>query len=86
MKIDLHGKVLIEALDEILIYLEECKAIGDKHVEIIHGHHHGQVLKNHIQSDRFIREIENSRFTLVRKNSPNKGTTCFELKLKNVSI
>ena len=79
MKIDLHGKVLIEALDEILLCLEECEVLGDRHIEIVHGYHQGQVLKNHIQSERFIREMARCGYKLIQKSRPNKGTTCFKL-------
>ena len=80
MKIDLHGNILVEALDEILLCLEECELIGDNHVEIVHGYRHGQILKNYVQSEKFIREMARAGYALIRTNSPNRGTSCFELK------
>jgi DNA-nicking Smr family endonuclease len=79
MEIDLHGMELWEALEEILYHLEECQAKGIHELSIIHGYHGGGILKNHIQSDKFIKEMKREGYQLQRKESSNPGVSCFLL-------
>ncbi len=80
MKKDLHGYELWEALDEITLVLEECKLNGDSQLELVHGFRQGQVLKNYIQSEGFIKEMAREGFKLIRKQSPNPGVSIFEIQ------
>lgn len=77
MEIDIHGLHLWEAVDEIIYCLEECKVKNINEIKIIHGYHHGKVLKDYIQSEGFIREIKKAWFNLKRKISQNQGDTHF---------
>ncbi|MBD3216058.1 MAG: hypothetical protein GF311_25825 [Candidatus Lokiarchaeota archaeon] len=80
MEIDIHGLHLWEAIDEILYFLEECRVKDIKEITIIHGFHHGRILKDYIQSDGFIREIKKAGFRLKRKMTKNQGETRFLIK------
>jgi len=79
MKIDLHRYELWEALDEIVLVLEECKIKGDSILELIHGFKQGQVLKNYIQSEGFIKEMAREGFNLTRSQTSNPGVSIFKL-------
>ncbi len=80
MKVDLHGHELLDAKDEILLILEECVLNGDFLLELVHGYKQGQVLKNYIRSDRFIREMAREGYILARKQDKNPGVSIFEIK------
>ena len=79
MEIDIHGFELIEAIDEISYTLNICKIEGVKEISIIHGYHHGQVLKNYIRSEGFLREMKREGYELRRKCVNNPGVTNFNL-------
>ena len=82
MEIDMHGFELWEALEEIVFYLEECKAKDIKEISIIHGFHGGKVLKNYIQSEGFLKEMAREGFQLERKENSNPWRFKFPLKIK----
>lgn len=77
MEVDIHGFELWEAIEEIIYYLEECKVREIQEISIIHGYHSGQVLKNYIQSEGFLKEIAREGFRLKMKESSNIGVSCF---------
>ena len=79
MKIDVHGYELWEAIEEIVRALEECHIQGDSRIEIVHGYRKGQVLKNYIRSDGFLREIAREGYKLKRIKSENPGVSFFKL-------
>ncbi|MEJ2280121.1 MAG: Smr/MutS family protein [Candidatus Lokiarchaeota archaeon] len=70
MEIDIHGLRLWEAIDEILYFLEECKANDIKEISIIHGYHHGNILKDYIRSEGFIIEIAKNGFISFFSSRP----------------
>ena len=77
MEIDLHGLELLEALDEIAYKLEECQMKGIREITLIHGFHKGQVLKNYIRSEGFLKEMAKEGFKLKKNINPNSGTSRF---------
>ena len=77
MEINLHGFELWEAIDEIIYKLEEYQAKGIREITLIHGYHKGQVLKNYIQSERFLIEMSKEGFKLKRIENPNAGVSSF---------
>jgi len=77
VEVDIHGFELWEAIEEIIYYLEEYKVRGIQEISIIHGYHSGQVLKNYIQSESFLKEIAREGFRLKMKESSNIGVSCF---------
>ena len=79
MDIDIHGLELEEAIDEISYILRGCDMRGIQEVSIIHGYHHGQVLKNYIRSEGFLKEMEREGFILSRERQNNLGITVFRL-------
>ena len=79
MQIDIHGFELNEAIDEISYTLNACKIEGIKEISIIHGYHHGQVLKNYIRSEGFLNEMKREGYELRRKREDNPGITNFDL-------
>ena len=79
MDIDIHGFELNEAIDEISYILNACKIEGITEISIVHGYHHGQVLKNYIRSEGFLREMKREGYELRRKSVNNPGTTNFDL-------
>lgn len=84
MQCDLHGFTLEEAIDEILHVLHDCSLYEDCNLEIIHGHHHGQRIKNYLRSPGFLKQMARFGFHLKRKGSPDEGISNFEL-LKTTS-
>ncbi len=64
LEIDVHGHDLWGAIDEVLSTLEECKLNGDVEINIIHGHKHGQVLKNYFRSKKFLGAMAHEGFQL----------------------
>ena len=79
MDIDIHGLELEEAIDEISYVLRECKVKDIQEVSVIHGYRHGQVLKNYIRSEGFIKEMEREGFILRRERQNDLGITVFRL-------
>ncbi len=77
MEIDLHGYELWKAIEEIIYKLEECQANGIREISLVHGFHKGQILKNYIQSERFLKEMEKEGFQLKKKSNPNPGVSAF---------
>ena len=79
MKKDLHGYELWEAIDEITLALEECKLMGDYHLEIVHGYKHGQVLKTYFQSAKFLSQMTREGFNLQRIHSSDPAVSLFKI-------
>jgi len=79
MKINLHGFELWEAIEEIIYKLEECQANDIREITLIHGYHKGQVIKNYIQSEGFLKEMSKEGFKLKKIESPNSGVSSFIL-------
>lgn len=71
MEIALHELELWEALEEIVYKLEECKTRGIREITLIYGFHRGQVLKNYIQSEGFLKEMAKEGFKLKKKDNPD---------------
>ena len=72
-RLDLHGKRMDEALDEMTLYLDKAVYWGLRKVEIIHGKGTG-TLKNRIHkclSDR----VDVKSFTLANENEGGTGCT-----------
>ena len=46
---------------------------------IIHGYHGKRILKNYIQSDGFIKEMEREGYQMKRMENSNHGVSCFFL-------
>jgi len=67
----------MDALDEIVYFLDDCSAKGIKEISIVHGFHGGQVLKSYIQSEGFLKEMAKQGFKLQRKKSNNSRESCF---------
>lgn len=80
MEIDVHGMRLWEAIDEIIYCLEECRVQEVHAITIIHGYHHGRVLKDYIQSRGFIREMKREGFHLKKHKSSRQGATTFLIR------
>jgi dsDNA-specific endonuclease/ATPase MutS2 len=80
MEIDIHGLHLWEAIDEIIYFLEECRLNGIQEISIVHGYHHGKILKDYIRSDGFIKEMRREGFSLKKIKSSNEGVTRFLIK------
>lgn len=79
MKIDLHGYELWEAIEEIILILEECKIKGESQLELIHGYRQGQVLRNYFRSEKFLDKMAREGYKIARKPSKNPGISIFEL-------
>ncbi len=77
MEKNLHGLELWEAIEEILYKLGECQMKGIREITLIHGFHKGQVLKNYIQSEGFLKEMGKEGFKLMRKGNTNRGASSF---------
>ena len=77
MEIKIRGLELWEALEEISYCLEECQIKGIQEISIIHGYRKGQVLKNYIQSEGFLKEMKREGFRLKRIESSNPGVSNF---------
>ena len=77
MEFNLHGLELYEAREEIVYRLEECQMKGIREITLIHGFHRGQVLKNYIQSERFLKEMAKAGFKLMKKDNKNSGASSF---------
>lgn len=74
IEIDVHGMTKAEAktaIERLIASLDD----SEKEVRIIHGYRSGQVLREAIQSPRFIRSkrFKRKKFTL------NRGETIYEL-------
>ena len=74
---DLHGYELWEAKEEIVSKLEECRIRKGGKIKIIHGHQHGQVLRNYFRSDLFIIEMNKLGYDLEMKDPKYLGSTTF---------
>lgn len=78
-ELNLHGFELTDAIIEIHFAIQECINEGDKIIELIHGYHSGSVLKNYIQSKKFIDHFQKEGFKLKRIKASNQGTTRFQI-------
>jgi Smr domain len=79
MKIDLHGKTKEEAMYLIFQELRRSWSTNDATIEIVHGHKHGTVLKNYIESSIFIQDCDDEGLYLNRVTDNNPGSSKFKL-------
>ena len=86
MKLDVHNLFLKDALDEIIVKLDECRELGDNTLEIIHGYKHGSTIKDYIRSDGFIKDVARNGHEITSKNFSDKGMTLFQLKLSRITL
>lgn len=77
MKLDVHDLFLKDAIDEILIKLDECEELGDKTLEVIHGYKHGTRIRNYIRSDGFLNDVARNGYIITGKNFSDKGVSIF---------
>jgi hypothetical protein len=82
MRCDLHGCILIEAKDELMLKLEECQVNSDHLLEVVHGHHGGTVLRDYIRSREFLEEVTRNGFHVKGKNFSDDGMSLFHVILK----
>ncbi|GAH55012.1 unnamed protein product [marine sediment metagenome] len=75
----MHGLTLWETKEEIINHLEECRIRKGGEIKIIHGHRHGQILKNYFRSELFINEMIKLGYKLKMKNPNQSGSTTFVL-------
>jgi len=68
MKLNVHNLFLKDALDEIMVKLDECRELGDTTLEIIHGYKHGTTIKDYISSDGFIKDVARNGHKITSKN------------------
>jgi hypothetical protein len=78
-QVDLHGRELDEALIEILDALRECVAQADSTIEIIHGFHHGTVIKSFLATPKFKDMLRKEGFVLD-KIMASKGSMQFHVR------
>ena len=80
MQIDLHGYYLAEAIEDVCWRASEAILSGDKVLEIVHGYHHGQVLKNHFRSNAFKQEMRRIGIQIqYQPNSSDEGCSVFTM-------
>jgi len=76
---DLHGLFLDESKKEIKQAFKKCQENGSDRVEIIHGHVHGQVLKNYIRSKKFIKDMHFRQFDVRIFDKSDPGATTIKI-------
>lgn len=81
MKINLHEHTLEQAKIRIFNDLAQCWKSRDSEIEIVHGHIHGTVLKDYIESVKFLNEADENGFILVKRKDPNPGSSKFHLNI-----
>ncbi|MGV9141945.1 MAG: Smr/MutS family protein [Promethearchaeota archaeon] len=81
-ELDLHGLFLNDAKEEVIANLTKCEEKGMEGLILIHGYHHGQVLKNHFRSENFIREMKAVGFNIYLIDTSKPGSTGFLIKNK----
>ena len=86
VKFDVHNLFLKDAIEEILIKFDECVELGDNSIEIVHGHKHGTVIRDHIRSNGFLKEAIRNGHEIVSKNFSDKGATIFQLAPSKKSL
>ncbi|WP_457556808.1 Smr/MutS family protein [Candidatus Harpocratesius sp.] len=77
MKIDLHGYELSDAIVEISYAIRELDLKNDHVIEIVHGFHSGQVLKNYIRSKKFLQDMKKDGYFLKALSGNNPGSSFF---------
>ncbi len=80
MKLNVHGLLLEEAIEQIMMKFYECVELDDKSLEIIHGYKHGTSIKDRIRSESFLNESARSGFKIINKNNSDPGVTIFQLE------
>lgn len=78
MEFDAHGLTLDEAREDAIWRLQECAAVGDGCLVVVHGYQHGNLLKQYFRSREFEREAAVEGILVRRARSqPNPGATTF---------
>ncbi len=80
MKLNVHNLFLKDALDEIMVKLDECKELGDTILEIIHGYKHGTKIKDYLRSDGFLTDLARNGHKITSKDFSDKGVSIFQLR------
>jgi hypothetical protein len=85
IKCDLHGLTLKEAKDIIRDKIQECWEKGNPLLHLIHGYH-GHVIKDYVESEEFLADMNEAGFPLERiirqkKRTFNPGENFFRLSL-----
>jgi len=75
LEVDLHGLYLRDSIWEIKEKLNERRTYSTVGLKIIHGFHHGQVLKEYFRSNKFVEEMKNSGFKIKLLDVTNDGFT-----------
>lgn len=86
MKLNVHDLFLKDALDEIMVKLDECRELGNNTLEIIHGYKHGTIIKDYIRSDGFITDVARNGHEFASKNFSDKGVSLFQLKPSRITL
>ncbi|QEE16817.2 hypothetical protein DSAG12_02647 [Promethearchaeum syntrophicum] len=86
----MHNNRFKEAIEKVLIYLRTCWKKKISKISIIHGYH-GHILKDYIESSRFIKDMEDEGFFLKKintkkQNKNNPGVSIFKIEYINHMI
>ena len=79
MKCDLHGFRLLEAIEEVVIKIEDCLLLKDNLLFVIHGYKHGQILKKYFRSKKFLKDMKKAGYFLKKLSPPNPGVSVFQI-------
>ena len=80
VSVDLHGLELSEAITEVYMTLQESRTDGDSFLEIVHGYHHGTILKSYFRSNKFIQAMRKEGYQLQPEKSTNPAVSSFTIE------
>ena len=82
--IDLHGMTLDDLFIELPLQLEEALFLEETKVELVHGFHNGQVLKNYLNSCQFEHDMARNRICITRiRGESTEGSTMIHIDPHN---
>ncbi len=76
-EINLHDLLLDDAITDIMDAIEECVALGETEIILIHGYAHGDIIKRWIWSPQLVAALQAINVKLVHRGlvPRNDGAT-----------
>ncbi len=84
LPIDLHGLTLKEAMVYVESKLEKCVYRGVSGLKLIHGYHHGTILREYFRSDKFKVDMKQTGLIISISNIKDLGYTQIRVNIEKL--
>ncbi len=84
-ELNLHECFLDDAITSIVDAIEECVALGESEIVLIHGYAHGDIIKRWIWSPQLTAAVQKINVRLVNRSPMPRNVGATQLQFREIS-